>query len=138
VDELRGAMLRMGAHQGLLVTTATFSPAAIEAAQTARQRAPIRLVDGAELARLLRKHEITIEPTEARQSALRSLQPARNRPSPQERRPLLVLLRQPREPEPPQPAAARPSAGSSSAWKMTLTLEASPPDAAGGNRRESG
>ena len=56
VDELRGAMLRLGASQGLLVTTGTFSASAIEAAQAAQYAAPVRLMDGPELARLLRAH----------------------------------------------------------------------------------
>ena len=56
VDELRGAMLRLGASQGLLVTTGAFSASAIEAAQSAQHAAPVRLMDGSELARLLRVH----------------------------------------------------------------------------------
>lgn len=56
VDELRGAMLRLGARQGLLVTTSTFSASAIEAAQAAQYAAPVRLMDGQELARLIRTH----------------------------------------------------------------------------------
>jgi hypothetical protein len=54
VDELRGTMLRLGATQGLLITTGTFSASAVEAAQSAQHAAPVRLVDGQELARLLR------------------------------------------------------------------------------------
>ena len=54
VDELRGTMLRLGARQGLLVTTSTFSASAIEAVQGAQYAAPVRLMDGRELARLLR------------------------------------------------------------------------------------
>ena len=56
VDELRGAMLRLGASQGLLVTTGAFSTSAIEAAQAAQYAAPVRLMDGQELAWLLRNH----------------------------------------------------------------------------------
>ena len=56
VDELRGTMLRLGASQGLLVTTGAFSASAIEAAQAAQYAAPVRLMDGQELARLLRDH----------------------------------------------------------------------------------
>jgi hypothetical protein len=52
VDELRGTMLRVGAGQGVLVTTSTFSPSAIEAVQAGQYAAPIRLVDGSELLRL--------------------------------------------------------------------------------------
>ena len=46
VDELRGTMLRLGASQGLLVTTGAFSASAIEAAQSAQYAAPVRLMDG--------------------------------------------------------------------------------------------
>jgi len=53
IDVLRGAMLRTGAIQGLLVTTAAFAPAAIEAAQAAQHLAPVRLIDGEELAQLV-------------------------------------------------------------------------------------
>lgn len=56
VDELRGAMLRLGASQGLLVTAGAFAASAIEAAQAAQYAAPVRLIDGPELARLLRAH----------------------------------------------------------------------------------
>ena len=61
VDELRGAMLRLGASQGLLVTTGAFSASAIEAAQSAQHAAPVRLMDGSELARLLRADPKTLE-----------------------------------------------------------------------------
>ncbi len=55
VDELRGAMLRLGAEQGLLVTTGTFSIAAQGAAQTLGIL-PVRLLDGEELSsRLLER-----------------------------------------------------------------------------------
>lgn len=53
VDELRGAMLRTGAQQGLLVTTSDFSRSAIEAALSGQHAAPVRLVAGEELARLM-------------------------------------------------------------------------------------
>ena len=53
VDELRGAMLRTGAQQALLFTTSSFAPAAIEAVQAGQHTAPIRLVAGEELARLM-------------------------------------------------------------------------------------
>lgn len=52
VDELRGAMLRLGAEQGLLVATRTFSSAAHGAAHTLGFL-PMRLLDGKELAGLL-------------------------------------------------------------------------------------
>ena len=53
VDELRGTMLRVGASQGLLVTAGTLSAAAVEAVQAGQYAAPVRLIDGSELARLL-------------------------------------------------------------------------------------
>ncbi len=56
VDELRGTMLRLGASQGLLVTTSTFAASAVEAAQAAQYAAPVRLMDGQELACLIRQH----------------------------------------------------------------------------------
>lgn len=58
VNELRGTMLRHGAQQGLLITTATFSPTAREAASALSDTLPIQLVDGAELMRLLLEHSI--------------------------------------------------------------------------------
>lgn len=55
VDELRGAMLRLGAEQGLLVATGTFSSAAQGAAQMLGIL-PVRLLGGEELAsRLLER-----------------------------------------------------------------------------------
>ncbi len=52
VDELRGAMLRTAAGQGLLIALSTFPDTAkLAAASTAI--APIRLIDGGELARLM-------------------------------------------------------------------------------------
>ena len=52
VDELRGAMLRYGASQGIIVTTADFSDKAVEAADRYPGR-PIRLIRGRKLARLM-------------------------------------------------------------------------------------
>ena len=52
VDELRGAMLRAGAGQGILITTSTFSQAAKRAVASDRT-APIRLIEGEELVSLL-------------------------------------------------------------------------------------
>lgn len=52
VDELRGAMHRLGADQGLLVTTSHFSALARDAASQSHLR-PVRLVDGPRLAALL-------------------------------------------------------------------------------------
>jgi len=53
VDELRGAMLRTGARQGLLFTTSSFAPSAVAAAQAGQHAAPVQLVAGKELARLM-------------------------------------------------------------------------------------
>ena len=61
VDVLRGTMLRLGANQGLLVTTSGFSPAAVEATQAAQHVAPVRLIDSCELAMLLLRHNILPE-----------------------------------------------------------------------------
>ena len=58
VDELRGAMLRTGAQQGLLFTTSEFAPSAVEAAQAGQHAAPVRLVAGEEMARLMLSHGI--------------------------------------------------------------------------------
>lgn len=56
VDELRGAMLRVGATQGLLISSSTFSASAVEAAQAGQHAAPVRLLGGEELVRLLQVH----------------------------------------------------------------------------------
>ncbi|MCW3053461.1 MAG: putative restriction endonuclease [Chthonomonadales bacterium] len=60
VDELRGAMVRQGALLGLLFTAGTFSPSARLAALYATNSLPVRLVDGAELVRLLKAKEVPI------------------------------------------------------------------------------
>lgn len=52
IDELRGAMHRLGADQGLLVTTSHFSDLAMGAAAESHLR-PVRLVDGARLCSML-------------------------------------------------------------------------------------
>lgn len=61
VDELRGTMLRVGAQQGLLVTTSEFARSASEAALSGQHAAPVRLLDGRELARLLIAYGIDVE-----------------------------------------------------------------------------
>lgn len=66
VDELRGAMLRVGARQGLLVTTSTFSRVAHQAAAGDHQ-APIRLIEGEELLDMLFLHHLGV----SRQSSSR-------------------------------------------------------------------
>ncbi|MBV9469366.1 MAG: metal-dependent hydrolase [Abitibacteriaceae bacterium] len=57
LDELRGAMLRLGAEQGLLITTSTFSPAVRKIARES-EVAPVRLVDGSELTGLIIQHRL--------------------------------------------------------------------------------
>jgi len=59
VDSLRGAMLRMEAREGLLITTSTFSRVARQAAAS-DHIAPIRLVGGRELLDLLFAHQIAV------------------------------------------------------------------------------
>ena len=63
VDELRGAMLRTGAQQGLLFTTSDFARSAVEAAQAGQYAAPVRLVTGEELARLMLAYGIDADGT---------------------------------------------------------------------------
>ena len=64
VDELRGACLRAGASEGLLVTTSVFSEvvrrAAMSPAPAATAIAPIRLIDGENLAALMVRHRIGV------------------------------------------------------------------------------
>lgn len=64
VDELRGAMLRLGASQGLLVTTSSFSQVA-ERSAGASETAPITLIDGAHLTALMFSHRLGITHNEA-------------------------------------------------------------------------
>ncbi len=62
VDELRGAMLRTGAQQGLLLTTSSFYGPAYTAVhgEGAEGIAPVRLVDGEELLNLLIQHHLGV------------------------------------------------------------------------------
>lgn len=59
VDELRGAMLRIGAGQGLLLTMSKFSKVAHEAAKDSPV-APITLIEGEEILDLLFAYRIGI------------------------------------------------------------------------------
>jgi restriction system protein len=59
VDELRGTMLRVGAKQGLLMTTSTFSAVARQAAHTI-PLLPIQLIDGDALLDLLIERQIGV------------------------------------------------------------------------------
>jgi len=65
VDELRGACLRAGAVEGLLVTTSVFSEVVRNAAvlpnAAAPLIAPIRLIDGEELVSLLIRHRLGVK-----------------------------------------------------------------------------
>lgn len=61
VDELRGACLRAGAAEALLITTSTFSPVVRQnAARAAAEVAPVRLLDGEELLDLLLRHRVGV------------------------------------------------------------------------------
>ena len=59
VDELRGALLRTQARQGLLITTSTFAPRARQAASE-DHIGPIHLIDGAELGNLLVRYRLGV------------------------------------------------------------------------------
>ena len=59
VDELRGALLRTQARQGLLITTSTFAPRARQAASE-DHIGPIHLIDGSGLRDLLVRHRLGI------------------------------------------------------------------------------
>jgi inner membrane protein len=59
VDELRGAMLRLGAGQGLLLTLSKFSRVAHQAA-TETSVAPIKLIEGEEILDLLFAYRIGV------------------------------------------------------------------------------
>jgi len=60
VDELRGALLRTQARQGLLITTGAFAPAARTAALE-DHIGPIHLLDGASLRDLLITHHLGLK-----------------------------------------------------------------------------
>lgn len=59
VDELRGALLRTQSRHALLITTSRFAPAAVRAAQE-DHIAPIHLINGERLCRLLIRHQIGV------------------------------------------------------------------------------
>jgi restriction endonuclease Mrr len=61
VDELRGAMPRVGAEQGMIFATCEFSALTFEAAGEPG-RSPVVLVDGFSLARRLHEHKIGLRP----------------------------------------------------------------------------
>ena len=64
VDELRGACLRCGAAEAILVTTSAFSKVVINHAAvldaSSTQLAPVRLIDGKELLGLLIRHRLGV------------------------------------------------------------------------------
>jgi restriction endonuclease Mrr len=60
VDQLRGAMLRLGAEQGLLIATGRFSRYAAQSA-TQPPLPPVRLIDGALLCRLLAERRLGVQ-----------------------------------------------------------------------------
>ncbi len=60
VDELRGAMIRQGAQQGLLITTSTF-PAGSETSAQENHLLPVVLIDGEHLLDLLFHHSIGVK-----------------------------------------------------------------------------
>lgn len=61
VDELRGACLRAGAAEALLITASTFSPVVLRnAASAGTQVAPVRLLAGGELLDLLVRHRVGV------------------------------------------------------------------------------
>ena len=60
VDELRGAALRAGADEALLVTLSTFSPPARLAVLAGERLVPVRLVDGQALVEQMVEHQLGI------------------------------------------------------------------------------
>jgi hypothetical protein len=60
VDELRGAALRAGADEALLVTLSTFSPPARLAVLAGAWLSPVRLVDGQGLVEQMVEHQVGI------------------------------------------------------------------------------
>lgn len=67
VDELRGACLRCGAAEAVLVTTSAFSKVVLKHAAvldaSSTQLAPVRLIDGKELLGLLIRHRLGVKET---------------------------------------------------------------------------
>ncbi len=62
VDQLRGAMLRVGAKQGLLITTGAFNEIAEKAAypMPAQAICPLRLIDGEHLVTLMIRYKVGV------------------------------------------------------------------------------
>lgn len=72
VDELRGALLRYGAGQGIIVNTGSFALPAIAAADR-YPRLPVRLIDGRQLAKLMIKNALGVRPKPLSITALPNL-----------------------------------------------------------------
>jgi hypothetical protein len=60
VDELRGVALRSGAAEAVLITTSAFPPSVTSAGYPSAPLVPVRLIDGAELARLCATHRVGV------------------------------------------------------------------------------
>jgi restriction endonuclease Mrr len=60
IDELRGVALRAQAAEALLITTSQFSPSVDLHRYASTAIAPVRLIDGAELVRLMMKHKVGV------------------------------------------------------------------------------
>ena len=73
VDELRGACLRRGAAEAVLITTSAFSQVvlkrATELGASGTQVAPVRLIDGKELLGLLIRHRLGVRETSVHKRA---------------------------------------------------------------------
>ena len=73
VDELRGACLRRGAAEAVLITTSAFSQVVLERAAelgaSGTLVAPVRLIDGKELLGLLIRHRLGVREIDVRERA---------------------------------------------------------------------
>lgn len=58
VDELRGVCLRAGASEAILITTSSFSPLLDKSRLSSALVAPVRLIDGEQLADLMVLHQV--------------------------------------------------------------------------------
>ncbi|HEX8237754.1 MAG TPA: restriction endonuclease [Abditibacteriaceae bacterium] len=75
VDELRGAMTRQGAQQGLLITTSTF-PASAQMSAQESDLLPICLIDGERLLDLLFRYELGVKCKRGKSGLLWYINPA--------------------------------------------------------------
>jgi hypothetical protein len=60
IDELRGVALRTGAAEAILITTSSFSGSVNVQRYVSAVVAPVRLIDGAELAQLMTEHSVGV------------------------------------------------------------------------------